>query len=365
MAKDYYAVLGVAKTAPPDEIKKAFRAKAHQYHPDKKGGDEVKFKELNEAYQVLSNTDKRAKYDQFGAGFDQAGFGGGAGGFNWQDFARQGAGHQGNVHFDFGDVGDLGEMFSDIFGGGGRRGGGRRGSKGADQAVHLTIDFLEAIFGVAKTIELERLQTCSHCQGTGGEPGSQTTTCDTCHGRGQVERVQQSFMGMMRTIAACPNCHGEGKKIEQRCRQCSGTGVKRGRETLKVSIPAGISDQQTIQLRGKGEAGKLGQPAGDLYFQIEVRPDSRWQRQGDDIVTQEKISFRQAALGDQIDIATVHGPVKLKIPEGTQSGKVFKLAGKGVPRLERGGVGDQLVKVVVQTPTRLNRAQKRALEELG
>lgn len=365
MAKDYYAVLGVAKSATPDEIKKAFRAKAHQYHPDKQGGDEAKFKEVNEAYQVLSDADKRAKYDQFGAGFEQAGGGAGAGGFNWSDFARQGGFNQGNVHFDFGDVGDLGEMFGDLFGGGSRRGGGRRASKGADQEVRLGLDFLEAVFGTKKTIELERLQTCGHCSGSGGEPGSKTTTCGTCRGSGQVERVQQSFMGMMRTVGVCSDCQGEGQKVEQRCRECTGTGVKRGREILKVDIPAGISSGQTIRLPGKGEAGRQGQPAGDLYLHIEVAPHSQWHRHGDDIVTKEKISFRQAALGDKIDINTVHGPVKLKIPEGTQSGKVFKLAGKGVPHLNRGGTGDHLVEVVVHTPTKLTRAQKQALAELG
>ncbi len=364
--KDYYAVLGVDKTASADEIKKAFRKKAHQYHPDKGEGNEDKFKEVSEAYQVLKDPQKRQQYDQFGAAGVGGGPGGaGMGGMNWQDFARQGGFNQGGVHFDFGDMGDLGDIFGDMFGfGGGRRGQGQSG-RGADVEVAMEVPFLDAVFGVERTVQLDQQVTCQRCDGNGAEPNSKITSCQTCGGQGQVESVQQSMFGMARVRRVCPDCQGRGQRPEQVCSQCGGEGRVRGSQQITVSVPAGIDDGQRLRLQGKGQAGAHGQPAGDLYVLIRVVPDERWQRRGEDIITSQELSFKQAALGDKIDIETVHGPVTLKIPEGTQTGKVFRLRGKGVPRLNAGGHGDHLVEVTVVTPTKLNRKQKKALEELA
>ncbi|MFA5358948.1 MAG: molecular chaperone DnaJ [Patescibacteria group bacterium] len=364
MSKNYYETLGVPKTASADEIKKAFREKAHLYHPDKKGGDEAKFKEINEAYQALGNPEKRKQYDQFGQTFNGAG-GPGAGGFNWQDFARQGGHSSSGANFDFGDLGDIFGGFGDIFGFGG--GGGKRSSqptKGRDIEAEIDITFEESIFGAEKTVDLKKNIVCDTCEGSGAKPGSKITTCPTCGGRGQVEQVQRTFIGNIRSVGVCPQCDGEGKVFEKPCESCGGKGIKTGKEQIKIKIPAGISDGQSIRLSGKGEAGERGVPAGDLYITVNVYKNNRFDRRGDDIWNKASITFRQAALGDKIDVDTVHGPVKLSIPAGTQSGKVFKLSGKGVPHLNASGQGDHYVEVTVVTPTRLSRAQKKALEEL-
>ncbi|MBI5621328.1 molecular chaperone DnaJ [Candidatus Falkowbacteria bacterium] len=359
MSKDYYSILGVSKTATPEEIKKAFRGKAHQYHPDKQHGDEAKFKEASEAYQVLSSPEKRKQYDQFGSTFS----GGGPGGFNWSDFTRQGGGgfSSGGINFDFGDMGDI---FGDIFGFGSGGGRTRRAARGNDIQAELTVDFMESVFGLTKEIRLDRQVDCSTCGGDGAEPGSSISTCKTCGGSGQVERIQNTILGAMRTATVCQDCRGEGQKIDKPCGACHGTGARRESEDVKIKIPAGIKDGQSIRLSGQGEAGQRGVPAGDLYLAIRVRPSADFKRRGDDIVSIQAISFKQAALGDKINVTTVHGEVSLKIPEGTQSGKVFKLKGKGVPHLGSSGSGDHLVEVVVMTPTRLTRSQKKALEEL-
>jgi len=367
--KDYYSILGVDKNASQEEIKKAFRKKAHQYHPDKQGGDEAKFKEVSEAYKVLGTPEKRKQYDQFGSTFNGAGFGGGQGGAgagfggNWQDFARQAGGAGGGMGFDFDDLGDI---FGDIFGfsSGGARGRRRQPKQGRDIQAQLEVDFMESVFGTEKDVELEKNVVCDNCNGQGAEPGSKVSTCPSCGGSGQVEQTQNTFLGAMRTVTVCPECRGEGKKIEQPCKKCNGSGTIREKEKITIKIPAGVSEGQQIRLSGKGEAGEKGAPAGDLYVIVKVKPSSKFERQGDDILTKEKISFKQAALGDKIDVETIHGQVKLKIPAGTQTGKVFKLRGKGVPHLGRGGYGDHLVEVVVETPTRLSKKQKKALEEL-
>ncbi|MFA5076716.1 MAG: molecular chaperone DnaJ [Patescibacteria group bacterium] len=366
MAKDYYEILGVQKNATSEQIKKAFREKAHLYHPDKKGGDEAKFKEANEAYQVLGDAQKRQQYDQFGSAFNQGGFGGGgAGGFNWQDFARQQGGYSsGSSDFEgFGDIfGDLGEMFG--FGGSsrGRKRGGKR--SGADIETEMTISFLESVFGVEKLVDLYKTVVCQNCNGNGAEPGSKVNDCLACGGTGQVQRVQNTILGAMRTVGICSECRGEGKKVETLCKKCGGSGTIKDREQIKIKVPAGISSGQSIKLSGKGEAGQKGASAGDLYINIRVTPDSRFERSGDNILTKVNLSFKQAALGDKVEIQTVDGPVVLKIPDGTQSGKVFSLKGKGVPHLNRSGRGDHLVEAIVLTPTRLSRVQKKALEEL-
>lgn len=357
MGKDYYKILGVEKNASQDEIKKAFRKKAHEYHPDKSTGDEVKFKEANEAYQVLGNEKKRAQYDQFGSTFQngQAG-GGGFSGFN--GFS------QGGINIDMDDLGDIFGGIGDIFGFGGGSGQRQRSRRGSDIQTILTITFDEAVHGVEKEIRLRRKVKCSHCNGNGAEPGTKIETCKTCNGTGRVSRVQRTILGNMQMQAACDECGGEGKTYAQKCKQCGGQGIKEEVDNLKVKIPAGIDDGEVIRLSGQGEAGEKGASAGDLYLKMSVRGDKRFERDGYDIKSQAEISFTQAALGDKINVETVNGEVKLKIPAGTQSGTVFKLRGKGVVSLRGSGTGDHLVEVHVKTPTNLNRKQKELLKEL-
>jgi len=361
MSKDYYNVLGVGKNASQEEIKKAFRKKAHQYHPDKAGGNEAKFKEVNEAYQVLGNAQKRAQYDQFGSAFEHAQAGGGFSGFDgFRDFTGYTNGF--NVNMD-----DLGDIFSGIgdifgFGGGARR---RRAKRGNDIEVMLTIEFKEAVFGAEKEINLKKQVKCDRCHGNCAEPGSKIETCKTCGGSGRTTRVQRTILGNMQVQMTCEDCAGEGKSYTKKCSKCSGTGVCQETVKLKVKIPAGIDNGETIRLSGQGEAGEQGAQAGDLYLRVKVIPDPRFTRDGYNILSQAEISFSQAALGDKIDILTIDGPGKLKIPEGTQSGKIFRLGNKGVPNLHGRGRGDQLVEVIVKTPTNLNRKQKQMFKELN
>ncbi len=349
MAKDYYEILGVSKTATEEEIKKAFRKKAHEHHPDKSGGDEAKFKELNEAYQVLGNADKRSQYDRFGSAYNQAGqgFGGGAGfdGFN--------------INMD--DLGDLFGGFGDMFGFGGKK--KNRATRGHDIQVNVQVPFMDSIFGTEKEIRFEKIGVCKRCSGTRAEPGSDTKTCSTCHGQGTVTQMQRTMFGQIQMQTACPECQGEGKIITKPCTQCRGRGLEEEKVVMTIKIPAGISDGEMIRLTGAGEAGEKGGPSGDLYVTVSVGADNRFKRQGDDIISRANISFPAAALGTSIDIITVDGPVSLKIPAGTQSGKVFMLKSRGVPRLRAKGRGDHLVEVIVKTPTDLSRKQKQLLEE--
>jgi len=368
--QDLYSVLGVDKNATQDEIKKAYRKLAHKYHPDKQGGDENKFKEVNSAYQVLGNEQKRKQYDQFGSSFNQAGGAGGPGGMNWEDFARAqgtagggpfgGGFNQQNVEFDMGDI------FGDLFGFGRRSSGGRsRSTQGNDIQTEMQVEFRDAVFGAEKLVDLYKYKICSKCGGDGAEPGSKIETCKTCQGRGQVERVQQTILGAFRTASVCPDCGGEGKTIGKKCTKCGGEGRAKESEKMKIKIPAGISDGETIRLAGKGEAGQKGTMPGDLFITIKVTPDPNFKREDDNIISEEDISFSQAALGDKIKVQTLDGKVMLKIPAGTQSGKVFKLSGKGVPHLRTRGRGDHLVTVNVVTPTKLTRQQKKLFEELA
>lgn len=355
MSKDYYKVLGVEKGATQDEIKKAFRKLAHQYHPDKPNGDEAKFKEINEAYQVVGDPKKRSQYDQFGSSFENmGGAGGGFGGFSNGGF---------NVNMD--DLGDMFGGFGDIFGFGGNGGGRSQNRRGEDIQVLLDISFNEAVFGIEKEIRLQKKVVCDHCNGNIAEPGSKIDTCKTCNGTGRVNKVQRTILGNMQVQVACDDCRGEGKSYEKKCTKCKGSGVIMDDSKLKVKIPAGIDDGQTIRIQGQGGAGEAGSPAGDLYLKIRVNSDKRFRRDGYDIKTKSEIGFSQAALGDRIEVETVDGKVKLKIPAGTQSGTVFKLRGKGVTRLNSFGRGDQLVEVHVKTPTNITRKQKKMLEELG
>jgi len=359
MAKDYYKILGVNKTASQDEIKRAFRKLAHQHHPDKAGGNEQKFKEINEAYQVLSNSQKRQQYDQFGSTFEQARSQGGFGGFN--DFASAFR-NSGGASFDFG-AGDLGDIFGDLFGFGGNRSRGRAGSasSGADIEAEITIDFREAVFGSEKTITLTKDETCSRCQGSGAEPGSKINTCPECKGTGQVLR---SIGFGISFNSVCPACGGQGQKAEKDCSVCHGGGIEKKTRQIKVKIPAGIDNGQMIRLSGEGQSVGRSGKSGDLYLRIKVTPDREFKRDGYDILTEAQISFSQAALGDKVSIDTLDGKVKLKVTEGTQSGKVFRLRGRGVPHVQGRGRGDQLVRVIVKTPTDLSRKQKELLKEL-
>jgi molecular chaperone DnaJ len=362
MSKDYYNILGVDRNASQEEIKKAFKKMAHKHHPDKQGGDEAKFKEANEAYNVLGNENKRKQYDQFGATFSQQQQAGQNGGQGFGGFG----GAQG-MHFDMDDLGDIFGDFGDIFGFGGRRRGsqsrGRR--KGADIEAILDIDFEEAVFGAEKNVELKKKVVCEKCNGNGAEPGTKIETCKTCQGTGKVRKMQRTIFGQMQMETVCPECEGEGKTFSQKCSQCGGAGAYEKPTSLKVKIPAGINTGETIRLSGQGQAGERGAGAGDLYLQIRVKPHSGFERKDYDIHSQAEISFTQAALGDKIDVDTVHGKVKLKIPEGTQSGTVFKLRGKGVPHLHGRGYGDHLVEVKVKVPRNLNKKQKQTLKQLN
>lgn len=364
MSKDYYKILNVDKGASADEIKKAFRKLAHQYHPDKQGGNEAKFKEINEAYQVLSDGDKRQKYDQFGADFEQqGGFGGGMG---WDDFMRAARGQNGGYGANFGGF-DFSDIFGDVFGFG-RGGGGRRQHRGNDVQVDIEITFREAVFGVEKEIRLMKNNTCDVCSGTGAEPGSKIKTCDTCKGQGQVRQVQRTILGSMQTVVNCAACQGQGKIPEKSCKHCNGRGVKRSESVYTVKIPAGIDNGGVIRLSGRGESPAFAKAtageAGDLYVVVHVRAEKGFERREYDIYTEARINFAQAALGDQIDIDTLDGKKKLVIPEGTQSHQEFRLKGLGVPHVNSARRGDQFVTVIVDVPKKLSRGAKKLVEEL-
>jgi molecular chaperone DnaJ len=361
MPKDYYDILGVSKGASADEIKSAFRKKAHEHHPDK-GGNAEKFKELNEAYQVLGNAEKRQRYDQFGsAAFNQGGGGYGAGGFGGQGFSGF---QNGGMNFDFEDLGDMFGGFGDIFGFGGGRSGAKKSSRGRDLEMRVSLDFLEAAFGLEKELSFAKNVVCDRCHGNGAEPGAKVDNCTTCGGSGRITGVQRTILGNIQTQSICPSCGGEGKIYSQKCSKCEGSGVYNETIKLKVRIPAGINDGESIRLSGQGEAGHKGAPAGDLYLRVRVSEHKIFRREGYDIKTEETINIKQAILGDKIEIKTIHGPVRLKIPEGTQSGTIFKLKEKGIAKLNNRGLGDQYVKIIVNIPARLNKKQKQLLEDL-
>ena len=368
MAKDYYEILGVSKSASAEEIKKAFRVKAHEYHPDKKTGNEVKFKEVNEAYQTLSNPDKRRQYDQFGSSYNSAGAGGnygGAGGFNWQDFAGGARGGFSGGGIDFEDLGDI---FGDFFNGGGRGRSAGRSSRngGSDLQLNLTVDLKDAVFGTEKTIAYQRNGACSACGGSGADKSAKIITCKTCHGTGQVTVSRQTFFGVFKATEVCSDCSGVGKIPEKKCRECNGNGLERVTEELKVKIPAGIDNDERIRLTGKGNLApnQFGE-AGDLYISFRILPDPTFKRTGDDLFTNIKITYSQAVLGDKIELDTLDGEVTLKIPEGTVSGKQFLIKNHGVTKLRGHGRGDLIVTANIAVPNKLTREQKKLLEQLG
>lgn len=362
MGKDYYNILGVDKSASQEDIKKAFRKLAHKYHPDKKGGDETKFKEINEAFQVIGDETKRKQYDQYGSNFDQQG--GFGGGMNWEDFMRASRGQAGGFNGNFGGI-DLNDLFGDVFGfGGGRSGGGRRGTRGNDVQVDIELSFKDAVFGIEREISLTKQNACDVCSGSGAEPGSKTVTCKECNGQGQVRRVQQTILGAMQTTATCPTCRGEGSTAENKCKKCSGEGRMRSEAHYTVKIPAGIDHGGAIRLTGKGEHPGHGGAAGDLYIRVHVRPDPKFVRQGNDIFTEEHVSFPQAALGATIEIDTLDGKKKIAVPDGTQSHQQIRLKQLGVPHVNSSHRGDQYVKIIVDVPKKLSRSAKKLLEEL-
>ncbi len=366
MAKDYYDILGVSRSASEEEIKRAYRKLAHEHHPDKKGGNEEKFKEINSAYQVLKDKQKRAQYDQFGQNFESAGGGAGAG----QGF---GGFSQGGVNFDFGDLGGLGDIFGDFFGGGAGRGGRSSrttgAQKGADLLQRVEIDFKEAVFGVTKRVALDRQDTCARCRGNGAEPNTKITTCATCGGAGQVRQTRQTILGAFAQVTMCPTCQGEGKIAEHPCTECRGAGRTHVHKEIDVDIPAGIDHEQTIRVPGQGEAGTRGGQHGDLYLEIRVRPSKVFERSGVDVTINVPVSFAQAALGASIEIEGLDKKITLTIPAGTQSGKLIKTKYEGIPKLSStGGAherGDLIARVVVVTPEKLTQQEKALLLELA
>jgi len=364
MARDYYQILGVGKNASNDEIRRAYRKLAHEFHPDKSNGDAAKFREVNEAYEALSDDTKRAQYDRFGQTFEQARAQGGAGGFggfsDFSDFAKNfgegfARGPYSGAEFDFGDI------FSDIFGGGARQG---RRQQGVDLEMALAIEFLESVFGATKEIELEKRDACPACAGSGAAPGSKIITCPKCHGQGQIVTHQKTILGSFQRAMTCDRCQGSGKVPEKECPECKGIGVKKQHKKIKVIIPPGIDSGQRLRLTGEGEMGYRGSKPGDLYIEIRVKPHAEFKRVGSDILSEAPVSFYQAALGAEAEVNTVDGPVMLKVPSGTQSGKVLRLKGKGVPHLEGKGRGDHLVTVRVVTPQKLTRKEKEILKQL-
>ena len=354
--RDYYEVLGVSKGASDDEIKKAYKKMARKYHPDLNPDNkeaEEKFKEVNEAYEILSDPDKKSRYDQFGHAGVDPNFG--AGGF--------GGGFDGS--FDFGDLGDI---FGSFFGGG--FGGGRRTNPNAPQRgesirMSVAITFEEAAFGCEKAVTVERMEQCDTCHGNGCAPGTTPEICPECRGTGTVQVRRQTPMGVFASTSACPKCGGKGKIVHQPCPDCRGAGSSRKRKTIQASIPAGIDNGQTISIRGQGHAGKNGGPAGDLLITITVKPHELFRREGTSVLCEAPITFTQAVLGAELEIPTIDGKVKYTLPEGTQSGTTFRLKGKGIPSINGRGRGDQYVTVYIETPRNLNKDQKEALKKFA
>lgn len=361
--RDYYEVLGVNKSASADEIKKAFRKAAVKHHPDKEGGDETKFKEINEAYEVLSNPDKRQRYDQFG----HAGVGGASGG---PSAGAYGPGFGGfssgqRVNVDFGDLG-LGDIFESFFGGGGAPTGRRRTRepRGNDIQTRVTLTFEESVFGTEKELKLDIEDTCSHCKGKTVEPGHEMKTCPTCQGSGQVIQMHKTILGNIQQARTCETCKGRGKVPEKECTVCHGSGTERKKKEVSLKIPAGITDGATIRLREYGEAIAHGKK-GDLYVHIRIKPHKKFTREGDLILSEQTIPMSMAVLGGTVEIDTVDGPVKMKIPAGTQSGTDFKLSGHGMGNPKNDRRGAHIVRIEVEIPKKLSKKQKELFKEFA
>jgi molecular chaperone DnaJ len=369
MAKDLYEILGVSKSASADEIKRAYRKLAHQYHPDKGGGNEEKFKEINEAYQVLSDPPKKQQYDQFGTTYNSAGGGQPGGGYAssgynpFEGFGFSGQGGQasgwGNgVEFDIGDI------FSDIFGGGGGRKQSRR-QKGVDLEMPLSITFEDSMRGVTKTVTLEKSDRCESCQGTGATEGTKVVTCSKCHGQGQVLTQRRTIFGVMQSASTCEVCEGDGKVPEKPCQRCGGRGVRKREKTIEIKVPAGIDNGQRMKVAGEGEVGYRGSSPGDLYVVIKVAPSKDFRRDGQNLYKEVPISFVQAVLGAKINVSLVDGLIELKIPAGTQPGTVMKVGGKGAPIVNSGRNGDLYITIRVIIPNKLSKKEKELVSELA
>ncbi|MBN8250466.1 molecular chaperone DnaJ [Priestia flexa] len=346
--RDYYEVLGISKGATKDEIKKAYRKLSKKYHPDINKAEDAaeQFKEVKEAYEVLSDDQKKAHYDQFGHTDPNQGFGGFGGGSDFGGFGFE-------------------DIFSSIFGGGGRRRDPNAPRQGADLQYTMTLSFEEAVFGKETTIEIPREETCDTCNGSGAKPGTKVSTCSHCNGSGQLNVEQNTPFGRVVNRRACHHCNGTGKKIEQKCSTCHGEGKVTNRRKINVKIPAGVDDGQQLRVSGQGEPGANGGPSGDLYVVFNVRSHELFERDGDDIYCEMPLTFAQAALGDEVEVPTLHGKVKLKIPAGTQTGTRFRLKGKGVANVRGYGQGDQHIHVRVVTPTKLSEKQKQLIREFA
>lgn len=352
--KDYYNLLGVDKSASKDDIKKAFYKLAAKYHPDKKGGDEAKFKEINEAYQTLSDEKKRKEYDTYGQTFNGAGpqAGGFGGGFNASDF--------GDMQFDFGDLGDI---FGDMFGGG-FGGQQQRQKRGRDISLEIDVPFTEAIFGTERNVLLSKVSTCATCSGSGAKVGTKKKTCTTCNGQGKVHDVKRTFMGNFQTVRTCDTCNGVGQIPEEKCHDCKGHGVTNKREEVNIAIPAGISNGEMIRMSGMGEAIAQG-VTGDLYVKINVTPHKLWKREGNDLTTTHEIKLTDALLGVHHSIDGLDGKVDIEIAPGAQAGEIFRVKGRGVPHIhEKNRRGDVLVKITIAMPKKLSKKATAFIEGL-
>lgn len=358
MSKNYYDLLGVNKNASDNEIKKAYRKLAHQYHPDKKGGDEAKFKEVNEAYQVLSDKQKRSQYDQFGSNFNQAG-----GGFSSsQDFSFDDIFGQSGFSFGGSQGGGFEDIFSDIFGGGRR--GNSNSKRGADIHIEVEISLKEAHHGVSKTIKLNKDEVCEHCSGSGAEPSFGIKTCPTCNGTGSISQQIRTMLGTFTQKQTCPTCNGSGSIPEKKCTKCNGIGITKKKVDVDISIPAGIQSGQALEVPEKGNAGSNGGRAGSIYISVIVIEDKLFKRSGDDIYLIKEIPFTSLVFGDRINIETLDSEILLRIPKFTRSGEVFKVKGKGVNKLYNRGVGDMYITIKSRIPNNLTSKQRQLLQEL-
>lgn len=351
MSKNYYDVLGVEKNASKDEIKKAFRKLAHKYHPDKKDGDEAKFKEINEAYGVLSDDKKRSEYDSYGRVFND-GAGPGAGGFGGFDFS--GGGFQGGQ--DFGGF-DFGDIFSDFFGG-----GGARTKRGRDISIDIEISFKDSVFGVQRKVLLQKTSKCDECDGTGSKRGTEMITCKICNGQGKIHEVKKSFIGSFAVNRTCDKCHGKGKVPKEACKVCHGLGVVKKQQEIEVNIPAGIEDGQMIRMTGEGEAISGG-VSGDLYVKIYVKRDPVFRKDGNNIVTTLNVKLSDALLGGEYSLDSLDGNLKIKVPENVTFGEILRIKGKGVP-IDKNRRGDLLIKINIELPKKLSRSAKKVVEDL-
>ncbi len=353
MTKNYYDVLGVDKGATKEEIKKAFYKLASKYHPDKKGGDEAKFKEVNEAYQVLSDDKKRKEYDTYGQTFNGQGPMGGAGGFggfNAADF--------GDMQFDFGDLGD---MFGDIFGG---FGGGSRQKRGRDISLEIDVTFKEAVFGTERNVLINKVGTCDICEGTGAKKGTDVITCTTCNGQGKIHEVKKTFMGNFQSVKTCESCHGTGKIPKEKCHECRGVGVVNKREEIHIEVPAGISNGEMIRMTAMGEAVSGGQ-TGDLYIKIHVQADKVWKREGNDLVIKHSIKLTDALLGVKQSIEGLDGKIEIDVPAGVGTGEILRVKNRGVPHVhDKQKRGDVLVRLEIAMPKKLSKKAMALVEQM-